>query len=81
MSDLIVNLLESKGFNITQGAVNDIPCHVIGTSKRIYYFLIEDNKIKFLAGDYISYGGWFDYEKEELEEYSKELNKEIEQFL
>ena len=81
MNNLIVNLLESKGFNIGEGMVDEIPCNVIGTYKCTYYFLVEDNKIKFLSGDYINYYGWYDYEKSELEEYAKELNREIEQLI
>jgi len=79
------SILKNMGYkNLEIAKYDNINCIVISEEeKRSFstldiqiYVVFEDEKIKVIGGDWIGYGSWEDFSKDELLEYENRLNKE-----
>lgn len=73
------------GFNVIEGEYKFNGCYrecfiIEKHSRRMssieitLYAIFENGKLVVVGGDEMSYGEWFDLDKDELKEYEKELN-------
>ncbi|WP_195617521.1 hypothetical protein [Clostridium paraputrificum] len=79
MENVIMDFLRARGFSVNKngGICEGITCNIMQTCKRLFYFKIENNEVKLIAGEYINSEGWFDYENYELKVIEDRLNLDI----
>lgn len=77
-------LTEIGHSRIGNASYNDVDCIYISNSEKRamstieteLYVVLEEDKIKVIGGDWIGYGSWEDFSKDELLEYENSLNKQ-----
>ena len=82
-------LTEIGHSKIGNASYNDVDCIYISNSEKRamstieteLYVVLEEDKIKVIGGDWIGYGSWEDFSKDELLEYESELNLQKKEIL